>query len=198
MREKPARAALLWEFAGQRSAGGVHVVQLGHAATELLRGGKAGGQEQVDQLLGDGGADDLRAQRDNLHVVVLDALVGGVQIVADRGTDAAHLVAGDGGAHARAAEHDAALGFAREDGGRDLARHVGEVHGSGVVGAAVDQGMALTAQRVQQLNFERIAGVVGADGKNHGELPPLTEFVDKKEFDGGICISLCAGNCGIL
>src|SRR5439155_24005242 len=64
----------------------------------------------------------LRAETEHVHVVVLDALVRGVPIVADRGADAGDLRSGDRGAHARAADKHTALGRAGEDRVADLAR----------------------------------------------------------------------------
>ncbi len=58
--------------------------------------------------------DDPCAEGQDVHVVVLDALVGGIRVVADRGADAAHLVGGHGRADARAADEDAAIRVARQ------------------------------------------------------------------------------------
>ena len=56
--------------------------------------------------------DDPRAERQDVHVVVLDALVRRVRVVADGGAHAADLVRGDARAHAGAADQDAALRLA--------------------------------------------------------------------------------------
>ena len=55
------------------------------------------------------GADHLGAEAEHVHVVVLDALVRGVDVVADRGADPRELAGGDRGADARAADEHAAL-----------------------------------------------------------------------------------------
>ena len=65
-------------------------------------------------------------QRD-VHVVVFDALVGGVGVVADAGADSPDLVGGDGRADSAAAYHYAALGLAGCDGFGDGLGEVGEV-----------------------------------------------------------------------
>ena len=61
------------------------------------------------------GPDDPGAERQDVHVVVLDALVGRVGVVADGGADAADLVRRDARADAGAADEDAALGLAVAD-----------------------------------------------------------------------------------
>ena len=55
------------------------------------------------------------AERQDVHVVVLDALVGRVRVVADRGPDAADLVRGHARPDAGAADQDAAVGLAVAD-----------------------------------------------------------------------------------
>src|SRR5947209_1493887 len=81
-------------------------------------------QERADQLRRQRRADDLGAEAEDVHVVVLDALVGGVRVVADRGADAGDLAGGDGGADAGAADQDPALRAAAEHGVADVARLV--------------------------------------------------------------------------
>src|SRR5687767_5091288 len=68
------------------------------------------GAEECDRaLVGRFGADDAGAQRQHVHVVVLDALVRGICVVADGRADAAHLVRGHAGADARATDEDPAV-----------------------------------------------------------------------------------------
>jgi hypothetical protein len=52
------------------------------------------------------GPDDPRPERQHVHVVVLDALMRGIRVVADRRSDAAHLVDRDARADTRAADED--------------------------------------------------------------------------------------------
>src|SRR5579885_2403670 len=54
------------------------------------------GDERGHELACDGRADHLRAEAEHVHVVVLDALVRAVDVVADRRPDAGHLAGGDG------------------------------------------------------------------------------------------------------
>ena len=102
-----------------------------------------GGEKGADEVDGELGADHLRAQAEHVHVVVLDALVRGVDVVADRGADARELAGGDRGADARAADEDPALGVAALDRLAQLARLVRVVDPLGVrVGAEVDDPVA--------------------------------------------------------
>ena len=89
------------------------------------------------------GADDARTQGQHVHVVVLDALVGRVGVVADGGTDPAHLVGGHRRTDPGAADEDAALRGAARDG---VAQALGEVGvvivRVGAVAAEVDEVVA--------------------------------------------------------
>src|SRR6478752_1907683 len=96
----------------------IHVGELGDPAAELLRRRELGVQVGGDQVLGEPGTDDLRADAQDVDVVVLDALVRRMHVVADRGPDALHLVGADRGADAGAADHQSTLGLARGDGRR--------------------------------------------------------------------------------
>ena len=58
--------------------------------------GKAGRQKGQHNLLGQFRADDAGTDDEDIHVVVLDALVGGIGVVRERGADLRHLV-GKGG-----------------------------------------------------------------------------------------------------
>src|SRR3954454_15992339 len=91
------------------------------ASVELRR------EEDRDELARDRRADDLGAEAEDVHVVVLDRLVGAVHVVADRGANAGELAGGNSGAGAGAADEDAALGLARLDPLAELARLVGIV-----------------------------------------------------------------------
>src|SRR5262245_51265858 len=76
----------------------VHVGELCHAPAELFCGREFRVEIGRDQVLGEPRSDDLRADAQHVDVVVLDALMGRVNVVADRRTDALHLVGPDRGA----------------------------------------------------------------------------------------------------
>src|SRR5918999_1312801 len=69
-------------------------------------------------------ADDLRADAEHVHVVVLDTLVRRVRVVARRGANTGEFAGGDRRANARAADQDTTLGSARFDRLADLPRLV--------------------------------------------------------------------------
>ena len=74
---------------------------------------------------------------------VLDALVGRVHVVAERGADAGDLVGGDADADAAAADEHAAIGLAGDDRFAGLQGEVGIIDGTvAAVGAAIDDGFA--------------------------------------------------------
>ena len=62
------------------------------AAPVARLAGERRAEERDGALVGRLRPDDPGAQGQHVHVVVLDALVGGVRVVADRGADAADLV----------------------------------------------------------------------------------------------------------
>src|SRR4051812_24834206 len=102
---------------------------LGQAPGVALLGGVARLDVGLHQLVGDGGADDPAAQHQDVHVVVLDPLMGRVDVVADGGADARHLVGGHAGADTAATDEDRALGASLLDGESDLLRVVRIVDG---------------------------------------------------------------------
>ena len=71
------------------------------------------------------GADDPGAEAEHVHVVVLDALVGRVHVVADCGADPVELARGDRRPDAGAADENPALCLAAEDRLADVPRLVG-------------------------------------------------------------------------
>src|SRR5260221_7564588 len=76
-------------------------------------------EERADELDGEARADHLGPEAEHVHVVVLNTLVRGVDVVANRSADAAHLRGGDCGADAGATDEDAPLRPAALD---DLAK----------------------------------------------------------------------------
>src|SRR5690348_8364547 len=84
-----------------------HPFELGHLGEPVgvpSPAHEAGTEEGAHELAAELGADDLGAETEDVHVVVLDALVRGVGVVADRGTDPGDLRGRDRGADARAAD----------------------------------------------------------------------------------------------
>src|SRR3954462_11457668 len=96
-------------------------------------------QKRRDQLARKRRADDLGAETEDVHVVVLHALMGAVAVVADRCADARELAGGDRGADTGPADEHGTLRVAALDRLADLAGLVGVVDPHRVgVGAQVD------------------------------------------------------------
>src|SRR5215208_2860865 len=114
------------------------------AAVETCR------EEPAHELRGDRGAHHLTTQAEHVHVVVLDALVRGVGVVADRGADPGELARRKRRADARAADEHASLGVAGTDRFADLPRLVRIVDpDAAVVGAEIDDFVAQGADLLQ-------------------------------------------------
>lgn len=88
---------------------------------------KLTGEKGLNQVPGDGGAGGAAADADEVHVVVLDALLGGKMIVDEAGADAMDFVGANAGADAAAADGDAALNLAGGDGAGEGGDEIGIV-----------------------------------------------------------------------
>src|SRR5262249_8134542 len=113
---------------------------------------------------------------DDVHVVVLDSLVRGVDVVADRGADPRHFAGGDRRADAGAADEHAALGASVED---RLAELVGLVGGVGAnrvgVRPEVDDHVPRLLEGLKDPVAEMDAAVVEGDGDVHFPDTPVTK-----------------------
>ena len=88
-----------------------HLLQPSHVALPAV---EARREKRVDELARNRRPDDLGAEAEHVHVVVLDALVRGVHVVTDRRADTGDLACGHCRADAGAADEDAALRAAVE------------------------------------------------------------------------------------
>jgi len=77
--------------------------------------GQKGANDVLSELLGN----DPRSHDQDVHVVMLDALMAGVGVMADAGADAFDFVGGHADSDTAAADEDAALGAAIEHGAAD-------------------------------------------------------------------------------
>src|SRR4051794_31896780 len=119
------------------------------------------GDECAYQLRRERRPDDLGAEAEDVHVVVLHALVRGVDVVAYRRADPGDLAGGDARADTGAADEDAALGIAAQDRLADLPRLVRVVDPRRVgVGAEVDGVAAGVGERREHLLAQVDAAVV--------------------------------------
>ncbi len=125
-------------------------------------------QKRAHEVGGEARPDDLRAETEDVHVVVLDSLVGGVDVVADGCPNPGDLARGNRRADAGAADEHAALGLAVLDRGAELGGLDGIVDPHRVgVGAEVHDLVSGTAQRLEELVPEMDASVVERHGNFH-------------------------------
>src|SRR5262245_49387959 len=85
-------------------------------SAQMARGlAELGGQERLHQIPGHFGPYRTSAHAEDIHVIILDALLGGEMIVDETGANAFHLVGAYRRANAAAADRDAAIYIARDD-----------------------------------------------------------------------------------
>src|SRR5829696_3384983 len=133
---------------------------------------EARAEEGAREVDGELGADHLGAEAEHVHIVVLDALMRRVDVVADRGSNPGELAGGDRGAHARAADEDPALGVAVQDRVAELARLVRVVDTLRIrVGAEVDRLVSERVELLQQALAELHAPVVERNRNPHVSRP---------------------------
>ncbi len=132
---------------------------------------EAGGEEGRDELGGEGGADHPAPEAEDVDVVVLDGLVGGVRVVGQNRPDAFHLVRGNAGACARPADDDAPFGASVDDGAAHRGGEVGVVDRSLIVGAEIEDRIPAVGKGPGEGLLEAEAGVVGSESDAHGDCP---------------------------
>src|SRR3954447_2959516 len=108
-------------------------------ATAFERRGEEGGQD----LLGERFTDDSRADAEHIRVVVRTRHAGRVEVVAERGANAVHLVGCELFTLPAATEHDAELRAAVANSARDRRADRRVVDARRAVGAEVDHCVAL-------------------------------------------------------
>lgn len=84
-------------------------------------------QKGFDQLLGECSPDHFPAETKDIHVVVFDTLMGGENIVDERGTHTGNLARGDGRSYTATAERHSPLNSSRRDSSRQRNDEVGIV-----------------------------------------------------------------------
>ena len=124
---------------------------------------EGGRQEREGAFEGGLGADHPGAEREHVHVVVLDALMGGIGVMANRRSDAADLVRRNARTDPGAADQDPALDRAITERKREAECEVRVVVVRiGTVAPEVDELVAgaRRADAPEQLGLQRRAGVV--------------------------------------
>src|SRR4051812_33021962 len=116
-------------------------------------------------------ADHARTEREDVHVVVLDALVRRIGVVADGRSDARHLAGRDRRADAGTADQDPAVGSPGPDRRPDGLREVGiVVVRVRAVATEVDELVLageIGGKTSNELGLERCPGVVGGERDAH-------------------------------
>ena len=124
-------------------------------------------EPDLQDFVGKTERDDPPAHREDVGVVVLARQAGRIEIVAQRGANARHLVGGDLLALAASAEHDTAIGAALGDGARDADADRRIVHRRLAVGSVIVDDVPELLKRLLQMLFQGKAGVIGADSDAH-------------------------------
>ena len=147
----------------------LEIEHLAEAAAVALRAAEGGADERPHQLLGGLDPDRAGAERQHVAVVVLDHLMGGVDVVGKRRAHAGQLVGGDRDPSAAAADQDRAIGAPRGDRIADEPREgrivvVGAIE----VGAEHDRLVAGVADHLGDVVSDDRPGVVGGNGNSQG------------------------------
>ena len=124
-------------------------------------------QPHRENLIGEPEGDDAAAHRQDVRVVVLPGQACRIQIVTQRGADAADFICRDLLALAASAEHDAAIGFAGDDCAPDRRADWRVVHRLFAVRAVVVHLVAESGEDLFQMFFEVKPGMVGANRDAH-------------------------------
>ena len=121
------------------------------------------GEEYLDDLLGNAGADDASTHRQHIGVVVLACHPGRVQTVAERRANAAHLVRWKLFALTAAAEDDPEVSIAITHGAAHAGADLGVIDRLGRVRSLVVDGVPGRFHEADQVLLEVVARMVGAD-----------------------------------
>src|SRR5262249_53142152 len=140
---------------------------LGQALLMARLAGEGGVREREHQISRKLLADDPSTEYQDVHVVVLDALMGRIGVVTDGGPYAAMLVRRNGCPDAAAAHQDPSFAVTARDGTRNSCRVVRIIDGGRVVGAHVANLMTVVAQKLANHFFDGETRVIRSDGKLH-------------------------------
>jgi hypothetical protein len=134
---------------------------------------EAGGEEGLNEIPSDFGADCAPAHAEDIHVIVLHALFGGEVVVDEAGADAGDLVGADGGSDAAAADGDAAFAGPGGDGAGQGENKVWVVIvGVQALGAEVHEVVAGGEHSGHEFLFEGKSAVICGYSDTHGLVMP--------------------------
>ena len=126
------------------------------------------GQKCPHQFQRQSFANHARSQAKHVHLVVFHALVGGICVVTDRGTNSAHFVCRHRRSHATAADQNSALGPAFDQRLCNVRSMIGVVvRRYRVMGSQVQGFMAKAAHLLQHGSKQRRPCVVCGNGDLH-------------------------------
>ena len=123
--------------------------------------------EGIDDLSGECGADDAGGHGDDVDVVMLDGLVGRVDIVRLRTADTRQFVRRDRRSSSGAAEYDPTLGAAGQHRTTHCGGEVRIIDGFGGIRSEVDNEMTLGGEATRHLLLHLESGMICADGDLH-------------------------------
>ena len=135
--------------------------------------GEFGVEKGPDDHFGDFGADDPGAEAEDIGVVVLDTLGGGIHIVAEGGTNPGHFIRGHTGADAAAAQEDAAVRLLLQHGVTDRFREIGVIHRIGGVGAQVQDFVTAFFDDLSYFRFQRESRMITSQRDFHVPCPSI-------------------------
>jgi hypothetical protein len=151
------------------------------------RAAECGAHERPHILLRGLRANRARAKGQDVAAVVLDHLMGGVDVVGNTRAHARELVGGDGDAGAAAADQHRALDPPRGDG---VADEPGEcriiVVGTVELGAEHDRLVAGVADDLGNLVPDRRPGMVGGNGNSQGSHSLPRTFATRSATASGV------------
>src|SRR5438445_3303910 len=148
-------------------------LHLAKPAKVALLAGEAGSDEGARKIPRQGLADDAGSEAEDVHVVVLHALMRAVGVVAEAGPHAADLVGRDRGADAAAADENAPLGLSVGHRVRHRRRGVGViVVGVEPGGAQIEHRVPVLPEHLGEGILEGQAGMIASDRDFHPRSPP--------------------------
>ena len=154
---------------GQSRSAGVQERHLAKSpkVTRLLA--VLGSEKGLDQIPSHAGADGASSHAEDVHVVVLDSLLGGEMIVDEAGTDSLGLIGADRGPHPAATDGNAALDLTGHDSEGQRRNEVGIVIVmTELVGTEVDDFVTGGLELGDQLFFQFKSAVIGCKSYAHG------------------------------
>jgi hypothetical protein len=131
---------------------------------------ESGAQKRPDQLVSEFDTDHPRTHHKHVHIVVFDALVGGIRVMAQAGADAGDLVGGHGSADARPAHNDASVSPARTDRVPDGRREIRVIHRCRAVCAAVQRFVGQATHKRKQSLFQFKTRMIRPKCDAHGSI----------------------------